>query len=101
MNKLSKLELITAIPELKESYDLFQKMNLHLISADEIASIVIKNKAMLWDLRLKYKVEIDDECNTCRIWDLETEHNWTVDYETDEDLPRAMLEVILEANNGN
>lgn len=76
-----------------------------LITDEYIEFNPLADRAMLWDLRLKHKVEIDDECTTCRIWDyegnLDSGCNWVVDYETDKHLPRAMLEVIVEANNEN
>jgi len=60
----------------------------------------LTDKALLWDLRQKHEVEIDDFCKTCRIWVGGHGDNFATDYDEIDQLPRAMLEVIVEANNG-
>ena len=103
MDKLPDLELEKRISDIEGV--LTQHAGGRLVTVNFNGGISVNynpltDKAMLWDLRLKHRVEIDDDCKTCRIWKLddETGYNWVVDYETDGQLPRAMLEVIVEAN---
>jgi len=62
-------------------------------------------KALLFDLMVKYKVEVNYDSNlvgvlvriggTASGW----EYTGSKDYETDKGIPRAILECIVEANN--
>lgn len=64
----------------------------------------VMGKALLLDLMIKYKVEIDYESNSCEIWP--TDHHqcalkgtYYSEFDTDDKLPRAVLECIIQAND--
>ncbi len=66
----------------------------------------LTNKALLFDLMVKYKVELNhnqEDSNLAVIWpsDIETSNligNYFVEFKCDADIPRAILECIVEAN---
>ena len=68
----------------------------------------LTNKALLFDLMVKYKVELNhnqEDSNLAVIWpsDIETSNligNYFVEFKCDADIPRAILECIVEANSG-
>ncbi|MBL4622893.1 MAG: hypothetical protein JKY89_10885 [Immundisolibacteraceae bacterium] len=67
----------------------------------------LTDKALLFDLMVKHKVEInhnEDDSNLAVIWpgDIETSMligNYFAEFKGIEDLPRAILECIVEANH--
>ena len=55
-----------------------------------------KNKARLYDLMVKYKVEIDYDFNDCKIWG---DNNQSLDFESESEIPRAIIMCILKSKN--
>ena len=100
---LTDLELCNAIPEMKT------RMIMFMGSKDgscelECAGLAVGSKDLIYDLMVKYKVEIDYGDSYCCIID-ETSfvggemHFATSIFSGDSELPRAILECIVESKS--
>lgn len=107
--KLTDLELCKAIADIEgvkinEVHGLLLPANLggRATYADRYTPIT--DKALLFDLMVKHKVTVDfwsDEDGhegVCFIENSDCEREWSVDFELRLDIPRAILECIVEAN---
>jgi len=90
MSELTDLELCKKIAEIEGYSSLYESCILDVVNGKSH----MVGKALLFDLMVKYGVSIDYETDEvtshCRFY--------SVDFNGKSDLPRAILECIIEAN---
>jgi hypothetical protein len=111
MDKLTDLELITAIAKIEGfNYDVRRDSVCPCDPTDVIVHKLtdvynpLTDKAMLWDLFIKYGVTIDRYLSECYIIEFDCDVDGAIlseiNFEDIDGIPRAGLECIVEANNG-